>query len=104
MRVCALGVLLLVSVAREAAAQPPSTQPPSRVTQRAPKPRDPHCAPIVPATNTPRDPIVSAPPSTAPAISATPPPGAVNVPAPIAPDATPTTLPGCGDDGDVPSE
>ena len=96
MRFLFLSVLLLVTGVDECLAQPPSTQPPSRVTQRPKKPRDPKCEPPPAAAADAHDPVVSAPPSTRPAISETPAPGAVTVPAPVVP--TPMPVQGCADD------
>ncbi len=99
MRVLALAVALLVMGVDECLAQPPSTQPPTRVTQRPRKPHDPKCDRLPAAAADAHDPVVSAPPSTRPAISEAPAPGAVTVPAP-----TMTTPPvqGCADDADLP--
>jgi hypothetical protein len=96
MRLLALGVLLLVTGVDECLAQPPSTQPPTRVIQRSKKPRDPKCDQPPAAAADAHDPLVSAPPSTRPAISDQPAPGAVTVPVPRLP--APTPMPGCGED------
>jgi hypothetical protein len=102
MRFAAVSVLLLVTCVRDSLAQPPSTQAPIRVTRHATKPRDPNCDPHKTMSDA-HEPVVSAPPSTVPAISDTPAPGAVTIPIPTLPDPSPA--PGCADSSaDFPSE
>jgi hypothetical protein len=93
MRFAVASVVLLVTCTGDSLAQPPSTQAPTRATRHTSKPRDPSCG----QHNT----VASAPPSTVPAISETPAPGAVTIPIPTLPDAPPA--PGCADDSADPS-